>query len=1568
MAEPEIFVPDAEPGPKEVPGAAPDLIRRLSSVPVPEQTRILLDVVRAQAADVLRRIRPGEPPLVDVARPFKEMGFDSIAAVELHARLQAATGVELPVTIVFDCPTPATMARYLRAELLGLPEEAAATARASAVDDEPIAIVGIGCRYPGGVASAEDLWRLVDEGREVLGSFPTDRGWAVDSMFDSDPDTPGKSYVDVGGFLGDATLFDAEFFGISPREALAMDPQQRLMLETAWEALERTGIDPSSLRGSSTGVFIGAEVHEYGVRVHEAPEGLDGYLMTGNAPSVASGRVAYVLGLEGPAITVDTACSGSIVSLHLAVQALRRGECTLALAGGVTVMGSPGMFTAFSRQRGLAADGRCKAFAAAADGTGFSEGIGLLVVERLSDARRNGHTVLALVRGSAVNQDGASNGLTAPSGTAQRRLIEQALASAALTAAQVDAVDAHGTGTRLGDPIEAHALIAAYGQNRPADRPLWLGSVKSNLGHTQAAGGVASVIKMVMAMRAGVLPRTLHVDAPTPHVNWSSGNVRLLTEPVDWPAAGEPRRAGISAFGISGTNAHVIIEEPPADDTAGPAAQPRDGEPVPVVVSASDEAALRSQAGRLLALLDAEPGTGLADLGSSLATTRAALGRRAAVVAGDLPALREPLLALAAGEDHPRLLRGAARAGGTAFLFTGQGSQRLGMGRELFRAYPVFAEALEEAIGHLDLQLDRSLWDVLFAAEGSPEAGLLHQTVYSQSALFAVETALYRLVESFGLRPDFLAGHSIGELTAAHVAGVLSLQDAATLVAARGRLMQALPSGGAMIAVQATEDEVLPLLAGHEDSAGIAAVNGPQAVVISGELATVERIAEELAGRGRKTRRLTVSHGFHSPLMEPMLAGFREIAAILDYSAPLVPVVSTVTGRIATTEELCSPDYWVRHVRQAVRFADGVRTLLDSGVTTFVEIGPDAVLSAMGGQTAGDEDDVTFVPVLRRDRDEQQEVLTALATAHVRGVPVDWHAYWAGSGARRVALPTYAFQRRRFWLSAAPADGNATGLGQIDAGHPMLQAVVGVAGTDGAVLTGRISVKTHPWLADHLITGVALLPGTALVELALHAADQVGCDRLDELTLQTPVLLPDQGGLAVQVVVGAAGDDGRRTVEIWSHPDGDATDAWTKHAEGLLARATAQPTGWRPESWPPAGAQPVDITGLYDDLAGQGYDYGPAFHGLRAVWRLGADAYAEVALPPELAPAASAYGLHPALLDAVLHATEFAGQAGEGTRLPFAWTGVTLASAGAAALRVRITATGTDAVALDLADTTGAPVGGIESFVLRTIDTARLRTTGTTPLYRLGWRPRPVVSPEPGSWTVVAGLDELTTVPDVVAVEVAPAGGDVPAAVADAAGTTLALIQRWLADDRFAASRLVLVTRSGVAAADGDPIDLRVAPVWGLVRAAQNEHPGRFTVVDVDGDDMLPAITVTEPEAAVRGGEVLVPRLEPAPGDGDGGFGTGTVLVTGGTGGLGATVARHLVEAHGVTDLVLVSRHGTDAPGAADLSALAARVRVLACDVTDRAAVERLIGEIGPELSAVVHAAGVIDDGLIASL
>ncbi|MEV4494078.1 SDR family NAD(P)-dependent oxidoreductase, partial [Micromonospora coxensis] len=1530
----------AAPDPGRVPALLRDLVRpprtrrraatrgttevsvadRLAALSPVERRGQLLDLVTGSVAAVLGH---RSADTVDPQRPFKELGFDSLTSVELRNRLAAATGLRLPATVAFDHPAPVVLADFLDREIGGraatAPTPAATTATGT---DEPIAIVGMACRFPGDVRTPEQLWDLVTAGADVIAPFPTDRGWDLAALRADGGD--GTTTPQHGGFLYDAADFDAAFFGISPREALAMDPQQRLLLETSWEAFERAGIDPLTARGGSTGVYVGLIYHDYAGKALGTSDDLDGYVGNGSAGSVASGRISYLFGLEGPAVTVDTACSSSLVALHLAAQALRQGECGLALAGGVSVMSTPGMLAEFSRQRGLSPDGRCKAFGAGADGTGFAEGVGMLLLERLSDARRNGRRILAVVRGSAVNQDGASSGLTAPNGPSQQRVIRQALANARLTPADVDAVEAHGTGTALGDPIEAQALIATYGQDRPADRPLLLGSVKSNIGHAQAAAGVAGVIKMVMAMRHGLLPATLHVDEPSPHIDWTAGAVALLAEARPWPGTDRPRRAAVSSFGISGTNVHTILEQAPEatptpTGTTPPAVTSGDLT-VPCVLSARTGEALRDQARQLRHWLGEHTGTTLPDLGHALATGRSAFAHRAVLLPRDRQHLIAGLDAVADDQPSSIVVRGTAGTGRLAVLFSGQGAQRAGMGRELYGTFPAFATALDEVCDRLDPLLPQPLKAVLFAPESSPEAELLDRTVFTQAGLFAVEVALFRLVESFGIVPDFVAGHSVGEITAAHVAGVLSLADACALVAARGRLMQALPAGGGMLAVNASEADVLPTLDGLAD-VGIAAVNGPTSVVVSGALDALDRVAEHVTALGVRTRRLTVSHAFHSPLMEPMLDEFRAVLDGLTFHPPQLPVVSNLTGTAADADELRDPGYWVRHVREAVRFADGIAYLRQRHVGTYLEVGPDGVLAGMIRDCLADADDTTagpvVVPTLRKGRTEASALLTALAEAYAGGVPVDWTPL-TGDGGRPLDLPTYPFQRQRFWPDAAAwRSGDVSGAGLAAPGHPLLGAAVRLAGDDETLLTGRLAVSTHPWLAEHVVAGTVLVPGTALVELVVRAGDEVGVSRVRELTIAAPLALPASGGVRVQVRVGGVDDTGGRGVAVYSQPDDDPDAEWVRHADGVLEPAAAEEPGLT--AWPPVGVPETDLTGWYDALLGHGLSYGPVFQGLRRVWSGAGEVYAEVVLPEVAAADAAGFGVHPALLDAALHPIGLLdGQAGSGARVPFAFEGVQVHASGARTLRVRLSRAGA-AVRLVAVDESGAPVVSMDSLVLRELTGVAAPRAVDRSLFEVTWQVEEVApatapvdwalllpgragsadvlgQPAPGNLTrgsgagpelaaalpgaavfadvsaLVAAVQAGADAPPVVLVPVPAADAATGATVADADGTpevvrrvtadVLAVLRQWLAAEELAGSRLVVLTRGAVAVGAEDRIaDLAGAAVWGLLRSAQSEHPDRIVLADVDRVPDVEAVAVLAAVAAdpaLSGGQVAV--------------------------------------------------------------------------------------------------------------
>ena len=1321
---------------------------------------------------------------------------------------------------------------------------------------EPVAVVGMACRYPGGVDSPESLWEMVVAGRDAVSDFPADRGWDLAGLFDPDPDAVGKSYSRAGGFLADVAGFDAAFFGIAPSEALAMDPQQRLLLEVSWEALERAGIDPTGLRGSATGVFAGVFHGSYGGQ-GRVPGDLERYGMRGSTLSVASGRVAYVLGLEGPAVSVDTACSSSLVAIHLGAQSLRSGECDLVLAGGVTVMATPAMFVEFSRQRALSSDGRCKAYAGAADGTGFAEGAGMLVLERLADARRLGHPVLAVVRGSAVNQDGASTGLATPNGPAQQRVIRGALASARLTAADVDVVEGHGTGTTLGDPIEAQALVATYGQDRPANRPLWLGSIKSNMGHSSAAAGTAGVIKMVQAMRHGLMPKTLHVDVPTPHVDWSAGSVSLLTESRPWPARDRPRRAGVSSFGISGTNAHVIVEEPPAEPESPVGERDDVHRVVAWVLSARSAEALANQAGRLSEWMAADAGLTAVDVGWSLVATRSLFEHRAVVVGADRDQLIAGLAGLAAGEPGADVAVGRARpTGKTVFVFPGQGSQWVGMGAELLDSSTVFADHIDRCDKALSEHVDWSLIDVIRGTAGAPG---LDRVDVVQPALWAIMVSLAELWRSVGVVPDAVIGHSQGEIAAAYVAGALSLEDAARVVALRSRLLVQLSGAGGMVSLACGLRQAQELVAPWGDRLSIAAINGVSAVVVSGDVDVLGELIRRCEADDVRARTIDVDYASHSAQVDAIREPLTEALNGIDPRSSSVAFFSTATGGLLDTAGLTA-DYWYRSIRHTVQFEQAVRAACDAGYRVFIESSPHPILIAGIEEiatTAADGDDpadtAIVIPSLGRDDGGPERFWLSVGQAHVSGVGVDWRTVCAGWGGQRVELPTYPFVRRRFWLTdGLTGSGDVGGLGLAAAQHALLGAVVERPDSGAVVLTGRLSTVTQPWLADHAVTGAVLFPGAGFVELAIRAGDEVGCGVVDELTLSAPLLLPAAGGVQVQVVVGDADDSGDRPVSVYSHgaqPDSD----WTLHAQGMLSAGAVEPAADL-SVWPPTGAVAVDITGAYERLAGLGYEYGPAFRGLRAMWRRGPEIFAEVAIPSDVGVEVGGFGIHPALLDAALHAMGAAGDQAE-TMLPFSWQGVSLHAAGAARARVRIAPAGAEAVSVEVADPSGLPVLSVRELGTRPVSAAQLPAAAPAGagLLDVTWSPVPLDGNDIGAGDAGDG---------VVLWELGSTDRGVVGSVHEATHAALEVLQSWLGGDE--AGLLVVLTHGAVAVA-GEPVsDLAGAAVWGLVRSAQAEHPGRVLLVDSDGSVHVGAlIGCGEPQLAVRSGALYGARLTP---------------------------------------------------------------------------------------------------------
>ncbi|MEV2278153.1 SDR family NAD(P)-dependent oxidoreductase [Nocardiopsis sp. NPDC049922] len=1480
---------------------------------------------------------------------------------------------------------------------------------------DDIAVVGMACRFPGGVNTPEELWDLVRQGRDAVDDFPDDRGWDTADLYD-------RAYARQGGFLYEADSFDAAFFGIRPAEAKAMDPQQRVLLEVAWEAVERAGIVPSSLRGSSTGVFVGVMPNEYGMPLWRWQDETAGYMGTGTSTSVASGRISYLLGLEGPALTIDTACSSSGVAIHTAVRSLRSGETDLALVGGCTVLAGPGMFVDFAKNHALSPGARCRTFSDAADGTVWAEGAGVLVLEPLAKARRLNRRVLGVIKGTAVNQDGASNGLTAPNGRAQAKVITRALADAGLAPQDVQLVEAHGTATRLGDPIEVNAISSTYGRG-DREHPVYLGSLKSNIGHSMAAAGVGGVIKCLVAMRAGVMPRTLHVDGPlNTHVDWSNA-VEVLRENRPWAPRDGVRRCAVSSFGVSGTNAHVILEgwdDAPVADPGG-ATEDR---PTLLKLSAKTPTALRAYAEAVAARLESDE-VPLDGVEHSLMSARQDFDHRAIVSGDSRGALVAAARAFAADPaDAPAVYGDARPIRRPVFVFPGQGSQWPEMARTLLRESDVFRLRVEECAQAFKPHLDYEVMRVLTGerTDVDPE-----RTDVIQPLLFCVMLGLAEMWRSVGVEPAAVVGHSQGEVAAACLSGALSVEDAARVVACRSRLLEASGRGG-MAALAVSAETARRLIDEADADLVVAATNGPEFVLVSGDDDPgIGRLLDLCDGRDVYARRVPVKYASHSPTVDALRDDILTALSDVTPTRATIPMFSTVGAEPVEGDELDAA-YWYRNLRGQVRFAETVAEMTERGYDAFIEVSPHPVLvGSLEGIVRQAGGDIPVTPTLRRDQGTRERFRTAVGEAYVRGHAIDWRALRGDREETEpplVELPTYPFERQRFWLSgpAGPSGSAAPSAAPPvasvrDGGHPFLSSVVSTH--DGTVLlSGDLSVRGHPWLMDHRVEDTALLPGTAFMELLLTAGREVGCPDVEEMMLWDPLPVPmDGSAVDVQVAVRPPDPRGTRPVAVYSRPRGD--QEWSCHAEGSLTPSgTAERDTERTDAVR-AGRDgtPLPADAMYTLLRGRGYGYGPAFRGVREAEHHGGLSRSRIVLPDAARVNHRGFTIHPALTDAALHAavaTGLLGAADTGSvAVPFAFSGVRLGpAADGEACHAIARRTDDNAVSLVLTDESGAVLLTVSRMVVRDLAVAPAERddTDAAALYELDWRPPTaepaddarlcVVSEDDGPLHAalrdasrggisVATLDEALMIIGGlpgrwrIAVAVAETEGTVGEQAHGTAAAALDTLQRWLGEEELA-DRVLLtfVTRNAVAVPGDEEFRLGASAVWGMVRSAQTEHPGQVRIVDVDDaalgerEVVAAALRRSEPQLAVRGDRVLCPQLarhrpgEAAPLD----PGDGAVVITGGTGTLGRELARHLVSHRGVRSLALLSRSGDRAPGITEfhdeLSGLGAAVRVVAADTSDADDARRALAEVRAwrPITGVVHAAGLLDDAIVSAM
>ncbi|WP_458789382.1 choline/carnitine O-acyltransferase [Adonisia turfae] len=1602
-------------------------LEQIQLLPVTEQGVFLQHTVQQEVAIVLGL---SDTALPDPQVGFFELGMDSLMAVELRSRLTQLLGVTLPSTVAFDFPNIEQLSHYLAAEVLYLTAESQGKATQPLQRptlDEPIAIVGMGCRLPGGIESPEQFWQLLQTGQDARSQVPAER-WDIDAYYDPDPEAAGKMLTRYGHFVEGVDQFDPSFFGISPREAVAIDPQHRLLLEVSWEALEGAGQKLERLSAAVVGVFVGNDGHDYEQRLQQhlqqSPESpLATYVGTGNHISSAAGRLAYTLGFTGPTITLDTACSSSLVAVHQACNSLRLSECQMALAGGVKLHLTPDSYIATSRARMLSADGYCKTFDESADGYGRGEGCGIIVLKRLSDAERAGDPILALIRGSAVNQDGPSSGLTVPNGQAQQRLMKQALAQAKVLPTEVSYLEAHGTGTSLGDPIEVNAAMAVLGEERSEAHPLWIGSVKTNIGHLEAAAGISGLIKVVLSLQHQQIPPHLHLHQPNPKIDWQPW-LQVPQALTQWQCSGQ-RLAGVSSFGFTGTNAHVVLEEAPM---AVDLPQVMTERPLQVLaISAKTEAGLTQLAQRYRDHLVSHPQQALSDVCFSASSWRLAYAYRLAVVAETAAALAEQLSAFTAGQMGPGLVKGVLDKTETpkvAILFTGQGSQYVGMARELYETQPTFRQALEQCHEILKAYLDRPLLEVIYPDESTEQdEALLNQTAYTQPALFAIEYALYQLWQSWGIIPSVVMGHSIGEIVAACIAGVFSLENGLKLSAMRGKLMQQLPSGGAMVSVMASVEQVRTVIADADrDNVTIAAINGPESTVISGESTDVQALAQQLEEQGIKTKQLQVSHAFHSPLMEPMLAEFEQVVKQINYSLPTLKLISNVTGQVVT-EEVATPQYWSRHILASVNFASGMETLQQEEIDIFLECGPQPILLGMGRQCLPENDEKSWLPSLRPEHSDWQQMLSSLSQLYIRGVNIDWVGFDKDYPQRRkVFLPTYPFQRQRYWIDIAR---QRTLLNQVL--HPLLGVKTELAGGD--TLYSQQFNPHEGWLADHQVYQTTIMPGAGLAAMAL--ASHQGPVQLHDMFFERPLLVSESCELQLRLEAVESSEQHQFT--IYSRKLSQA-GTWQLHSYGLI-NSISLPSEFLDIELLRSHLQSCSVQKIYEQLGSMGLELGPAFRGIQQLWGGVNEALAELMLPEGLTTAESIEPIHPVLLDACTQ-TLFGAidkTLDDVLYLPLQYQQLELYRPAPSHLfcyaqTVEIDTTAQTVTAqLTFADEQGDVFGKLQGLVVkRAVRDAMLRELiqpATHLLYKTEWQPvdlHKAIEPEIAAsrWLILGEADvctplserllaqgqsvicgspaqlkdllnegfvsdhtehDLNAILTGIVLVSAVNTGDIATETELNADTVLQVVQMLLAQDVHLPQGLTLITQQAIAVdATADVVPAQSA-LWGLGRTIQVEQPQlSLRLLDVDSLDAVSlsagSLKSMEAQCVLREKQIFVPRLtrahldisEPLTIRADGSY-----LITGGLGALGLQACQWLLE-QGAQHVVLSSRRDADDAIRQQLTEFeqtyGGTVEVQATDVANPEQVSELISGFGPKwppLAGLIHAAGILDDGSI---